>query len=52
MVLRERTKLVIILALPDQQDALQHTNGIIGSYKRAFNQESVLRTITQTCASF
>lgn len=52
MVVRERTKLVIILALPDRQGALQRTDEIIGSYKRAFNQESVLRTVTQTCASF
>ena len=51
-IIRERSKLVVILAAHGRQDALRNTDEIMESYKRAFDQESVLRTISRTCASF
>ena len=48
---RERTKLVVILADPGGS-GLRLTDEIMEVYKSAFDQESVLRTITPSCASF
>ena len=48
---RERTKLVIILA-DAEGSGMRLTDEIVDAYKRAFDQESVLRTITPSCASF
>lgn len=48
---RERTKLVIILA-DGEESGMRLTDEIMEAYKRAFGQESVLRTITPSCASF
>ena len=50
-IVRERTKLVLILAKPDV-DGMRRTEEIAEAYKRAFGQESVLRVITAACVSF
>ena len=50
-VVRERSKLVIILAEPGET-GMRRTDEIAQAYKRAFDQESVLRAITAACASF
>ena len=50
-LVRERTKLVIILAKPGD-GGIQLTNEITEAYKRAFWQESVLRAISAACVSF
>lgn len=48
---RERTKLVVILA-DAEGSGMRLADEIMEAYKRAFDQESVLRTITPSCASF
>jgi len=50
-VVRERSKLVLILAEPGAA-AMQRTEEIARAYKRAFEQESVLRAVTTACVSF
>ena len=50
-IMRERTKLVIVLAKPGAAE-VRHTVEIAEAYKRSFGQEAVLRTITPACASF
>ena len=50
-IARERTKLLLILT-PPGADAMQRTDEIADAYKRAFGQSSVLRVVTQACASF
>ncbi len=51
LVQRERSKLLVILALPGDGPA-----GLIGEisdgYKRRFSQESVLRVVSEACVSF
>ncbi len=51
LVQRERSKLLVILALPGDGPA-----GLIGEisdgYKRRFGQESVLRVVSEACVSF
>jgi hypothetical protein len=50
-MVRERTKLVIILAKPGT-GGIKLTDEITEAYKRAFWQKSVLRAITAACVSF
>lgn len=50
-IIRERTKLVIVLA-PPQDGAGLRTREIAESYKRSFNQQSVLRVSSEVCATF
>ena len=48
---RERTKMLLILA-PQGGDALDRMNEIAAAYKQRFNQNSVLRVITEACVAF
>ena len=50
-IVRERTKLLLVLA-PPGGDAMKRTDEIAEAYKLAFGQSSVLRVVTQACASF
>ena len=50
-VVRERTKLVVILADPGGS-GMRLTDDIAEAYKRVFGQESVLRTVAPSCVSF
>ena len=50
-IVRERTKLVLILAEPGP-DGMRRTEEIAQAYKRAFGQESVLRVVSMACVSF
>ena len=48
---RERAKMLLILAAPGAE-GLRRTDEIAEAYKRTFGQESVLRLVASTCASF
>lgn len=48
---REGAKLLIVLAEPDA-NAVRRTEEIAEAYKRAFDQQSVLRAIETVCAAF
>ena len=50
-VKRERSKLLVILA-PPGDDAPRMLDEISQEYKRRFDQEAVLATVTGTCAAF
>ena len=50
-LVRERTKLVIILARPDDS-GLRRTDEIAEAYKRVFGQGAVLRMVGTACTSF
>ena len=50
-IFREQSKVLTLLVWPDDT-ALQRLNEIADEYERRFNQESVLLTSAQTCASF
>ena len=50
-LVRERTKLVIILAGPGDA-GMRRTDEIAQAYKRTFDQEAVLRVVGTACASF
>ena len=50
-IVRERAKLLLVLA-PPGGDAMKRTDEIAEAYKLAFGQSSVLRVVTQACASF
>ena len=50
-VVRERSKMVLILAEPDS-DALTRLDEIAEEYKRRFSQESVLRVVDSACVAF
>lgn len=50
-ILQEHSKVLTILVWPDNT-ALQRLNEIAAEYEHRFNQESVLLTSTQACASF
>ena len=50
-ILREQSKVLTILVWPDDT-ARQRLDEIAAEYKSRFNQESVLLTSAQTCASF
>ena len=47
----ERSKLLIVLA-PSEDDIVRLTDEISEEYKRRFMQESVLRVVSDVCASF
>ena len=51
MIVRERSKLVLILAEPGAF-GLQRTDEIAQAYRKTFGQESVLRVVTTACVSF
>ncbi|MCY4502511.1 MAG: DUF3574 domain-containing protein [Alphaproteobacteria bacterium] len=48
---REGAKLLIVLAEPGA-DAVRRTKEIADAYKRAFDQQSVLRAVEFVCAAF
>ena len=48
---KERSKLLIILA-PAGYDGMRLIDEISEEYERRFNQESVLRTVNESCVSF
>ena len=48
---RERTKMLLVLA-PQGNDALARMNEISAEYKQRFNQNSVLRVVTEVCVAF
>ena len=50
-IVRERTKLVVILAEPGES-GIRLTDEIAQAYKSVFGQESVLRVVGPACASF
>ena len=50
-IARERSKMVLILAMPDS-DATQRLEEITDEYKRRFSQESVLRVTDSACVKF
>lgn len=50
-IVRERSKVLLILAEPGAS-GMQRTDEIAQAYRQAFNQESVLRTVTTACVSF
>ena len=50
-ILKERSKLLVILALPSD-DGMSLIDEISDEYERRFNQESVLRVIYDVCVSF
>ncbi len=49
---REASKLLIILAPNDDDEAEELIDQISNEYKSRFEQESVLKTINKTCVSF
>ena len=51
VIVRERSKMVVILAVPDS-DALTRLDEIAEEYKRRFSQESVLRVVDSACVAF
>ena len=50
-IVRERSKMVLILAVPDSE-AGQKLDEIAEEYKRRFSQESVLRVTDSACVAF
>lgn len=50
-IVRERSKMVLILAVPDS-DATQRLDEITQEYKQRFSQESVLRVTGSACVAF
>ena len=51
MILKERSKLLIILA-PPGGDAMRLTDEVSDEYKQRFGQESVLRVVGDVCVTF
>ena len=49
---REASKLLIILAPNDDDEAEELIDQISNEYKSRFEQESVLKTVSKTCVSF
>ena len=49
---KEASKLLIILAPADDEDADQRIEQVSNQYKNRFEQESVLKTVSKTCVSF
>ena len=49
---RERTKMLLVLAPPSDDTALNRMNEIGAQYKQRFNQNAVLRVITPACVAF
>ena len=52
LIQRESSKVLIILAPNDDEDAEELIEQVIHDYKREFNQESVLKTVSKTCVAF
>ena len=50
-IVRERSKMVLILAAPDS-DAIHKLDEIANVYKQRFSQESVLRVTDSACVKF
>ena len=50
-IVRERSKMVLILAVPDS-DATQMLDEITQEYRQRFSQESVLRVTGSACVAF
>ena len=50
-IVRERSKMVLILAVPDSDVTLK-LDRITREYKQRFNQESVLRVTDSACVAF
>ena len=50
-IVRERSKMVLILAVPDS-NATRKLDEITDEYKRRFSQESVLRITDSACVKF
>ena len=50
-VQKERSKLLVILA-PPGEDGARLINEVSDEYKRRFDQESVLRVVSDACVSF
>ncbi len=50
-IVRERSKMVLILAVPDS-DTTRNLDEITEEYKRLFSQESVLRVTDSACVAF
>ena len=48
---QERTKMLLVLA-PPGNDALNRMDEISAEYKQRFNQNSVLRVVTEACVAF
>ena len=48
----ERTKMLLVLAPPGDEDALNRINEIGTEYKQRFDQNSVLRVVTEACIAF
>ena len=51
LVLKERSKVLVIL-VPPGENGMRLTGEIADEYKRRFNQESVLRVVSDVCATF
>ena len=49
---KEASKLLIILAPADDEDADQRIEQVSNEYKNRFEQESVLKTISKICVTF
>lgn len=49
---QESSKVLIILTASDDDDAEELIDQISAEYKRRFDQESVLKTVDQTCVAF
>ena len=52
VIQKELSKVLIILAPSDDEDAEALIEEVIDDYKREFDQESVLKTVTKTCVAF
>ena len=51
LILKERSKVLVILA-PPGEDGMRLTGEIADEYKIRFSQESVLRVVSDVCATF
>lgn len=49
---KERSKVLLILAPNDDEDADDLIDEVASEYKAQFDQESVLKTVDKTCLSF
>lgn len=52
VIQKESSKVLIILATSDDEDAENLIREVADSYKRRFEQESVLKTVSDTCVAF
>ena len=49
---QERTKMLLVLVPPVDETALDRMNEIGAEYKQQFNQNTVLRVVTEACVAF